>query len=106
MNGERPDPKISEINPATAFGLTLAKRMRWGRLAAYVPSQILGAIAGSLGVRVQLGERFGLDVTQPLGGVAHAFWVEAFLATLLFLVVIATVEAGVEKSRSVRWSSV
>jgi len=57
----------AHINPAVTIGFWIARRFEGARVLPYVPSQLAGAIAASLLLRVLFPSHAGLGGTLPAG---------------------------------------
>ena len=63
----------AHFNPAVTFGFALTRHFPWVDAAAYWFSQIAGAIAGALVLRLSFGTVAGLGTTLPDGSQGRAF---------------------------------
>jgi MIP family channel proteins len=79
----------AHFNPAVSVAFALGRHFPWPRVATYSVAQIAGAIVGALTLRMTLGPRVPLGVTQPSGSNLQALAWEAVLTFLLVLVITA-----------------
>jgi aquaporin NIP len=81
------------INPAVTLGFFVARRFDGRRVVPYIISQLLGAIAASLVLRLLFPAHVTLGATLPAGEASQSFVLE-FLLTLMLMFVILSVSTG------------
>ena len=86
----------AHLNPAVTLGFWLAGRLPAADVAPYVASQIFGALAGSVLVRVLFGPHPTLGATLPTGSVGQSFLLEIVI-TFLLMVTILNVATGAKE---------
>ena len=86
----------AHLNPAVTLGFCLAGRLPAADVAPYVASQIFGALAGSVLVRVLFGPHPTLGATLPTGSVGQSFLLEIVI-TFLLMVTILNVATGAKE---------
>jgi len=87
----------AHLNPAVTLGFWLARRCPAADIAPYVTSQLIGALAGSLLVRVLLGPHPTLGATLPSGSVWQSFLLEIVLTFLLMFTILNVATGAKEK---------
>lgn len=80
----------AHFNPAVSIGFAVGGHLPWRDVAGYSASQIGGAVAAALLLRLSLGPDANLGTTSPSGSTAQAFIWEVVL-TLFLMVVISAV---------------
>jgi aquaporin Z len=85
------------LNPAITIGFVTARRMKMREAAAYIGSQILGAIGASATLRLLFSAHPRLGMTLPAGSAMQSFVLEFLLTTLLMLVVLSVSTGPKEK---------
>jgi aquaporin Z len=79
----------AHFNPAVTIGMCIAKRFSGANVVFYLLSQIAGALAGSVLLRVLFSNEACLGATLPLGGnELQSFVLEAVLTFILMLVIL------------------
>ncbi len=86
----------AHLNPAVTLGFVTARRMPASEGMSYIVSQIIGAIAASLVLRLLFPDHATLGVTLPAGSAAQSFVLE-FLLTALLMLVILNVSVGAKE---------
>jgi aquaporin NIP len=86
----------AHLNPAVTLGFVTARRMRANEGMSYIVSQIIGAIAASLVLRLLFPDHATLGATVPTGSAAQSFLLE-FLLTALLMLVILNVSVGAKE---------
>ncbi|HEY2712836.1 MAG TPA: aquaporin [Chthoniobacterales bacterium] len=86
----------AHLNPAVTLGFVTGRRMPAGEGISYVVSQIIGAIAASLALRLLFPTHATLGVTLPAGSAAQSFLLE-FILTALLMLVILNVSVGAKE---------
>jgi MIP family channel proteins len=80
----------AHINPAVTVAFTATRHFPLREAAAYVPAQLVGAVAGALTLRLAWdGTPAKLGATVPSVGVGSALLYETVLTALLMLVIVA-----------------
>jgi len=78
----------AHINPAVTIGFAMTGRLEARNLLPYIASQMAGAIAAAIALRLLFPGHAGVGATAPSGPVAQAFALEAILSFLLMLVIL------------------
>jgi len=86
----------AHLNPAVTLGFVTARRMPANEGMSYIVSQIIGAIAASLVLRLLFPDHATLGATVPTGSTAQSFLLE-FLLTALLMLVILNVSFGAKE---------
>ena len=77
----------AHFNPAVTIAFAVVRHFPWREVLVYIGSQLLGAIAGGLTLRILFGNVASLGATLPANGVWQSFGVEILLTgTLMFVV--------------------
>ncbi len=87
----------AHINPAVTLGFLFAGRFERRMVLPYVGSQLLGAAAAAVVLRLQFPEHPTLGATLPSGGPAGAFAMEVLLSFLLMFVILNVSTGHMEK---------
>lgn len=87
------DVSGAHLNPAVTLGFWVARRFPGRSVAPYLGSQLVGAMAASLVLRVLFPGHLTLGATLPSASAAQALVVETIL-TLLLMFVILSVSTG------------
>ncbi|ATY83882.1 aquaporin [Kyrpidia spormannii] len=88
------------INPAVTVGLAVIRRFPWREVPAYVAAQLIGAMAGALGVVAILGPagatvgNLGATVLSPSTGYVQGIVIEAIEAFVLMTVIMGAAVDG------------
>ena len=91
------DVSGAHFNPAVTVGFVLAGRFPARQAAAYVPTQVLGACAASLCLRLMFPESDRLGATVPRGSAGQSFALEALLTAFLMFVILSATTGAKEK---------
>jgi aquaporin Z len=86
----------AHLNPAVTLGFVTARRMRAGEGLFYIVSQIIGASAASVSLRLLFPSHATLGATQPAGSAMQSFVLE-FLLTAMLMLVILSVSVGAKE---------
>ncbi len=78
----------AHLNPAVSIAFTIAKRFPIKHLAAYIISQLGGAILASLTLKYLFPSNINLGATMPVGTELQSFILEVILSFFLMLVII------------------
>jgi aquaporin Z len=78
----------AHLNPAVTTGFWLAGRMNRSKAFGYVFSQMIGAFAASVLLRVMFGNRAHLGTTFPAGSASQSFILETVLTAILMFVIL------------------
>ncbi|MBV8082978.1 MAG: MIP family channel protein [Candidatus Eremiobacteraeota bacterium] len=84
----------AHFNPAVTLGFWVARAFPGERVAWYVISQILGAIAASILIRLMFGSAASAGVTLPASSVSTSFVLELAMTSLLVIVVMGSAVHG------------
>jgi aquaporin NIP len=79
----------AHFNPAVTVAFALTRHFAWREVPFYVLGQLLGAVAGSLTLRLFFGPVAQLGATLPQGAVWQSFGVEVLLSAVLMFVIIS-----------------
>lgn len=91
------DVSGAHLNPAVTLGFATAGRFAWRDVPGYAISQLAGAFAATLALRVLFpGDPF-LGATLPAGSVMQTFVLEVILTAILMLVVLSVSTGAKEK---------
>ena len=77
----------AHLNPAVTTAFWLNGRMPGREVPLYASSQLFGAVAASLVLRLMFGESTGLGMTLPAGEWPRAFAMEFVLTAMLMFVI-------------------
>ena len=80
----------AHLNPAVSFGLWLAQRFAGRDVLPYVLSQLAGAVAASVAIRLLFPDHMSLGGTAPAGSSGQSFALELLLTLFLTFVILAT----------------
>lgn len=78
----------AHLNPAVSIGFFIANRFKGNQVLPYIISQLLGALAASLVLRILFPENNDLGNTIPSGSNMQSFILEFILTFFLMLVII------------------
>lgn len=78
----------AHINPAVTIAFAAAGRFKRAEVLPYVGSQITGAVAAALALKLLFPAHPDLGTTLPAGPTAQAFGMEVLLSFLLMLVIL------------------
>ena len=87
----------AHLNPAVTIGFVAARRMKAAAGARYIASQISGAIAASVVLRLLFPKHLMLGLTLPAGEALQSFGLEFLLTAILMLVVLSVSDGANEK---------
>jgi aquaporin Z len=90
------DVSGAHLNPAVTIAFAVARRFERWLVVPYIASQLCGALAASLLLRVLFPSHQNLGATAPSAGDWHAFTLELFL-TLILMFVILRVSTGAKE---------
>ena len=91
------DVSGAHLNPAVTVGFAIARRLEGRLVLPYVASQLTGAIAASVVLRLLFPDSATLGGTQPAGSVAQAFVLEIVLSAALMFVILGVTVGAKEK---------
>ena len=91
------DVSGAHINPAVTLGFFLARRLPVGMVLPYMASQLVGAVAGSLVLRLLFSANVNLGATNPLGSPLQSFVLEVIMTWLLMFVILSVSAGAKEK---------
>ena len=91
------DVSGAHINPAVTLGFVAARRMDWQLVPGYIASQMLGALAASLSLRLLFPQDLTLGSTLPAGSAIQSFILEVLLTCLLMFVILNVSTGAKEK---------
>jgi Glycerol uptake facilitator and related permeases (Major Intrinsic Protein Family) len=86
----------AHLNPAVTIGFWAARRLPGRDVGPYIVSQLAGAIAASLELRILFPANRLLGATLPAGSEAQSFILE-FILTLLLMLTILSVSTGAKE---------
>jgi aquaporin Z len=86
----------AHLNPAVTFGFWSAKRISLPDVLLYVPSQVIGAVAGSASLRLLFPQSTLLGSTMPAGSEMQSLVLE-FILTFLLMLTILNVSTGAKE---------
>jgi aquaporin NIP len=87
----------AHLNPAVTLGFFVAGRCKLTTVLSYVASQLLGATAASLLLRILFPQNATLGITLPAGSVLQSFVLEAVLTFILMWVILSVSTGAKEK---------
>lgn len=87
----------AHLNPAVTLGFLFAGRLAWKDVAAYLPSQFLGAMAAAGCLSFLFPESDTLGATLPAVDAGRAFLMETLLSFLLMFVILSVSTGHMEK---------
>ncbi len=79
----------AHFNPAVTLAFAAVRHFPAGGVLPYLAAQTLGAILGSVAVRVLIGDAGGLGVTHPSNGALSGAVLEGILTYILMFVIMA-----------------
>lgn len=79
----------AHFNPAVTVAFALTRHFPWREVPFYVGGQTMGAILGSLTLRLVIGDAANLGATLPAGSVGQSFGLEVLLTASLMFVIIS-----------------
>ncbi len=91
------DVSGAHMNPAVTFGFYLARQFSDRNVLPYISSQLLGAMVGSLCLRLMFAQHQMLGSTQPSGSVMQSFAMEIVLSLILMFVILSVSTGAKEK---------
>lgn len=91
------DVSGAHLNPAVTLGFWLARRLPGADVVPYIASQLAGALAASILVRVLFGAHASLGATLPAGTAVQSFLLEIVLALLLVFTILSVATGAKEK---------
>jgi len=83
----------AHFNPAVTVAFAISQKFSWYNVLPYISAQIMGALTGSLILRLIFSTGHSLGVTMPLGTDIQSFLLELIL-TLILMFVILNVSTG------------
>jgi len=87
----------AHLNPAVTVGFWAARRLPAGQVPLYVSSQVLGAVAASVALRVLFPQSKLLGATMPAGSEVQSLVLELILTFLLMLTILNVSTGAKEK---------
>jgi len=90
------DVSGAHLNPGVTIAFAVAHRLDWRLAGGYIGSQIVGAIAASLLLRLMFPRDSTLGATLPTGSEMQSFVLEMVL-TLVLMFVILSVSTGAKE---------
>jgi len=84
----------AHFNPAVTLGFWAAGEFPGGRVPLYVSSQLVGAVAASVAMRMIFGSVASAGVTLPSGPEIESLWLEILMTSLLVLVILGSAVHG------------
>jgi glycerol uptake facilitator-like aquaporin len=85
------------LNPAVTLGFFVARRFEGRLVGPYIVSQLLGAVAASLTLRLMFPTHATLGATLPAGDALQSFVLEVILTLILMFVVLSVSTGSKEK---------
>ena len=86
----------AHMNPAVTVGLTLSGRHPAGSVVPYIFSQLMGAFAASIILRLLFPAHPNLGATLPAGSFAQSFGLEIIITFFLMFVILNVTSASKE----------
>src|SRR5262245_30248893 len=86
----------AHLNPAVTLGFWTARRLPARDVLPYIVSQLIGAFAASIALRILFPGNRLLGATLPAGSQAQSFIME-FILTLLLMLTILSVSIGAKE---------
>jgi aquaporin Z len=83
------DVSGAHLNPAVTLGFWLARRLPVWEMGPYVVSQLAGALAASVTLRLTFGNVVSLGTTLPRGSDVQSLVLEAVLTAILTFVILS-----------------
>ncbi|MBS1600196.1 MAG: MIP family channel protein [Bacteroidetes bacterium] len=87
----------AHFNPAVTIAFTIAKKFELKKLLPYITSQVIGAIAASLMLRLLFPDNQLLGSTLPAGSEMQSFVLEFILTFFLMLVILNVAHGSKEQ---------
>jgi len=87
----------AHLNPAVTFGFFVARRLPGSQVLPFIVSQVSGAIAASLLLRVLFPTSVALGATIPSGGAMQSFVLEVVLTAILMFAILGVSTGASEK---------
>jgi len=87
----------AHFNPAVTLGFVVARRFPARRALPYIFSQVAGALAASVALRLLFPGSRTLGATIPAGPAAQSFFLELILTGILMLVILSVSTGAKEK---------
>lgn len=87
----------AHLNPAVSLGFFVARRFPFGEVTPYVCSQLAGATAASMLLRVLFPQNVNLGATLPAGSEMQSFVLELVLTAILMFVILGVSTGAAEK---------
>lgn len=91
------DVSGAHLNPAVTLGFFAARRFSVWLVVPYIFSQMLGAIAASVALRLLFPQHPTLGGTHPSGSSLQSFVLEIFLTAILMYVILTVATSAKEK---------
>jgi MIP family channel proteins len=91
------DVSGAHLNPAVTLGFWIARRFDGWLIGPYLASQLAGALAASLCLRLLFPDHATLGATFPAGPWWQSFVLEGLLTALLMFVILCVATGGKEK---------
>jgi aquaporin NIP len=91
------DVSGAHLNPAVTLGFAVAGRFVWKDVPGYALSQLAGASAASLMLKLLFPDHRLLGATLPAGSVMQSFILEIILTAILMLVILSVSTGAKEK---------
>jgi aquaporin Z len=91
------DVSGAHLNPAVTYGFFVARQFKGKNVLPYVCSQLLGAMAASLCLKLLFAQHQTLGATRPSGPVIQSFVMEVVLSWILMFVILSVSTGAKEK---------
>lgn len=91
------DVSGAHLNPAVTIGFLVSRRLDVRTVAPYIGSQLVGAVAASVVLRMLFPEHPRLGMTLPSGPWLQSFVLEVILSALLMFVILSVSTGAKEK---------
>jgi aquaporin NIP len=79
----------AHFNPAVTIAFAVTRHFPWRNVVIYVAAQIVGAVLGTMTLRLLIGDVAALGATVPSGSIGQSFGIEILLSAVLMFVIIS-----------------
>jgi len=87
----------AHLNPAVTFGFYIARKFQGRNVLPYISSQLLGAMAASMCLKLMFAQHQTLGATRPSGSAMQSFVMEIVLSWILMFVILSVSTGAKEK---------